>query len=68
MEMKEVAALMMSPPTNEKENVLAGNAHANSGNYPLGTSGCFNVGIRGGCGVDCYVYKAGECEEPEEIE
>ena len=42
-----------------------GNVLAASGNYPVGTSGCFNVGISGGCGPDCFVYLNGECDEPE---
>lgn len=35
--------------------------------YPVGTDGCFNVGISGGCGEDCFVYKAGDCLEAKEI-
>ena len=52
-------------PTNEKEALAHGNALAQSGNYPVGTSECFNVGISGGCGPDCFVYLKGECDEPE---
>jgi hypothetical protein len=54
-------------PKNEKEATAHGNALAASGNYPLGTDECFNVGISGGCGPDCFVYQKGECTEPEEI-
>ncbi len=54
-------------PTNEEESLQHGNALAASGNYPVGTSGCFNVGISGGCGPDCFVYKKGECPEPQEM-
>lgn len=56
------------PPKNELEAIQHGNALANTGNYPLGTDGCFNVGISGGCGPDCYVYRAGDCKEPDGIE
>lgn len=50
-------------PTNEAEAVAHGNAMAASGNYPVGTSECFNVGISGGCGRECFVFKKGECHE-----
>jgi len=53
------------PPQNDEEALHHGNALANTGNYPVGTSACFNVGISGGCGKDCFVYLRGECEEPE---
>lgn len=54
-------------PKNEEEATAHGNALAASGNYPVGTSGCFNVGISGGCGPDCYVYLEGACDEPDEM-
>lgn len=54
-------------PKDETEAIQHGNALANTGNYPVGTSGCFNVGISGGCGIDCYVYLDGHCEEPQEF-
>lgn len=54
-------------PKNEEESLAHGNALAKSGNYPVGTSGCFNVGISGGCGPDCFVYLNGECDEPQEM-
>jgi hypothetical protein len=54
-------------PTNEEEALQHGNALAASCNYPVGTSGCFNVGISGGCGIDCFVYQGGECEVPGEM-
>ena len=53
------------PPKNEKEALQHGNAMANTGNYPVGTSECFNVGISGGCGPECFVYLKGECDEPD---
>ena len=59
--------LFEAPPQNEEEALQHGNALANTGNYPVGTSECFNVGISGGCGIDCFVYQKGECSEPEEI-
>lgn len=54
-------------PTSHEECVAHGNALANSGNYPVGTSDCFNVGISGGCGPDCFVYLEGRCEVPQEM-
>ncbi len=54
-------------PENDEEALAHGNALAKSGNYPVGTSGCFNVGISGGCGVDCFVYLNGDCEGPQEM-
>lgn len=33
------------------------------GNYPAGMSGCYVVGINGGCGLDCPVYLKGDCQE-----
>ncbi len=54
-------------PTNEEEALQHGNALAASGNYPVGTSGCFNVGISGGCGPECFVYLNGKCSEPQEM-
>ena len=54
-------------PVNEKEALEYGNALAASGNYPVGTGECFNVGISGGCGLDCFVYLKGECDEPQEM-
>jgi hypothetical protein len=53
-------------PMNEDEALAHGNALAASGNYPVGTSECFNVGISGGCGLNCFVYLKGECENPPE--
>ena len=53
------------PPKNELEALQHGNALANTGNYPVGTSECFNVGISGGCGPGCFVYLKGECDEPD---
>lgn len=52
-------------PKNHEEVIQHGNALAASGNYPVGTDGCFNVGISGGCGPECFVYLEGRCEEPE---
>lgn len=52
------------PPCNELEALQHGNALANTGNYPVGTSECFNVGIAGGCGPDCFVFLKGQCENP----
>lgn len=54
-------------PKNEEEALQHGNALAASGNYPVGTSECFNVGISGGCGPECFVYLKGACGEPQEM-
>jgi len=54
-------------PQNEEEVLQHGNALAASGNYPVGTSACFNIGISGGCGPECFVYQGGECEVPGEM-
>lgn len=54
-------------PRNELESLQRGNALANTGNYPVGTSECFNVGIAGGCGPKCFVYLKGKCGEPQEM-
>lgn len=54
-------------PTNEDEVIQHGNALAASGNYPVGTSACFNIGIAGGCGQDCFVFKDGDCDVEQEI-
>ena len=52
---------LFSSPTNEEESHQYGNALAASGNYPVGLSGCFTVGISGGCGAECYVFRDGKC-------
>jgi hypothetical protein len=54
-------------PKNEEEALQHGNALATSGNYPVGTSKCFNVGISGGCNPECFVYLKGKCKEPQEM-
>jgi hypothetical protein len=54
-------------PKNEEEALQHGNALAASGNYPVGTSECFNVGISGGCNPECFVYLKGKCKEPQEM-
>ncbi|RLI36279.1 hypothetical protein DRO66_05920 [Candidatus Bathyarchaeota archaeon] len=33
------------------------------GGYPVGMSGCYVVGLNGGCGLECPVFLEGECEE-----
>lgn len=33
----------------------------------VGESRCFDIGIRGGCGVNCPAFLDGECDEPQEI-
>jgi hypothetical protein len=62
---ERIKLIFEEPPKNELEALQHGNALANTGNYPVGTSECFNVGISGGCGPDCFVYLKGECDEPE---
>ena len=55
-------------PKNEKESMEYANALSDSGYYPKGLGGCFTVGMAGGCGKDCWVYKKGKCENAGEIE
>jgi len=64
-----LGAVLNSVPTNEEEALAHGNALAAGpdSNYPVGTSECFNVGMSGGCGPDCFVYQKGECGEPQEM-
>ena len=62
-----IKLLHEAPPQNEEEALQHGNALANTGNYPFGTGECFNVGISGGCGPQCFVYLKGECDEPQEM-
>ena len=62
-----VAHIFNPTPQNEEEVLQHGNALAASGNYPVGTSACFNIGISGGCGIECFVYQKGECGEPDEM-
>lgn len=59
-------AIFIRTPTNQKESNKYANILA-TGNYPNGLDGCFTVGISGGCGTNCFVYKDGECKEPEEF-
>lgn len=33
----------------------------------VGTSECHQIGISGGCGLECSVYLEGRCEEHEEM-
>ncbi len=54
-------------PRNHEEAMQHGNALAASGNYPVGTDDCFNVGMSGGCGPECFVYLEGRCSEPQEM-
>lgn len=35
------------------------------GGYPRGLSGCFIVGINGGCGITCPVFLDFECENAD---
>ena len=55
-------AIFNVTPTDDEEVLQHGNALACSGNYPVGTNACFNVGISGGCGPDCFEYQRGGCE------
>lgn len=36
-------------------------------NYPFTMSECFNVGMSGGCGPECYICLEGRCAEPQEM-
>lgn len=63
----EKKLFLNSPPKNKEEASQHGNALASTGYYPFGTSDCFNVGISGGCGVDCFVFVDGQCGDPQEF-
>ena len=63
----KIKLLFEKPPRNHEEALQHGNALANTENYPVGTSDCFNVGISGGCGPECFAYLEGKCEEPQEM-
>ena len=63
----EYKVIFSDGPKNKEESIQYGNALASTGNYPVGTSGCFTVGISGGCGPDCWVYLDGDCGEPQEM-
>ena len=58
-------------PDNDEEVLQHGNSMAASGNYPVGTDACFNVGISGGCGINCFVVNGQSskysCPEPDEF-
>ena len=56
-------------PKNHEEAVQHGNAlaYGKNSNYPVGTSDCFNVGISGGCGINCFIVGENRCEIPEEL-
>jgi hypothetical protein len=34
---------------------------------PKGRSDCFDVGMWGGCGIECPVFLRGDCGEPQEL-
>jgi len=66
----QVAGSLASKPIKTMEDVNnMGNAMAQiDGHYPTGMSGCYVVGLNGGCGLDCPVYLEGDCGEPQEFE
>lgn len=37
------------------------------GRYPLGMTDCEVIGINGDCGMDCPVFRAGNCGEPGDL-
>lgn len=37
------------------------------GHYPVGMSDCYVVGLNGDCGIDCPVFRRGDCGEPQEM-
>ena len=63
----EAALVYTESPKSKEESSKYGNLLYKSGSYPAGTSDCFNVGISGGCGIECFVFVSGGCEEPQEI-
>ena len=62
-------AIFNDVPASDEESLQHGNAlaHGVNSNYPVGTSPCFNVGISGGCGPECFEYQRGGCEVAEEM-
>ena len=66
----QVAGSFITRPIKTMEDVNnMGNAMAQiDGHYPVGMSGCYVVGLNGGCGLDCPVYLEGDCGEPQEFE
>jgi hypothetical protein len=58
--------IMSDSPKNKTEALQHRNALANTGNYPVGTSECFNVGLSGGCGLECYIFREGRCKSVSE--
>lgn len=34
---------------------------------PIVSDGCFNVGMNGGCGVECPVFVKGDCENSDKF-
>lgn len=67
MKSAEAALIYTKPPKTKEESLKYGSLLYKSGHYPAGTSDCFNVGISGGCGVECFVFASGGCEVPEEV-
>ena len=60
--------IILTAPVTTKEGAdRLSNIMYASGDYGH-ESGCFVVGISGGCGPDCYVYQEGDCPEPDGIE
>ncbi len=66
----QIDGYLGSKPIKTMEDVNnMGNAMAQiDGHYPVGMSGCYVVGLNGGCGLDCPVYLEGDCGEPQEFE
>lgn len=65
----QVAGSFTTKPIKTMEDVNnMGNAMAQiDGHYPVGMSGCYVVGLNGGCGLDCPVYLDAECGNPGEM-
>lgn len=38
-----------------------------NGYYPKGLTDCFCVGINGDCGLNCPIFKNGDCEIEKEV-
>lgn len=47
--------------------VLASTLNDLDDRLPKSRSRCFDIGIWGGCGLECGAFLDGECEEPQEI-
>lgn len=58
-------AMIVHDVSSSEAILKAGNHMAEYGNYPVGMKPCFVVGLNGGCGIECPVFKEGSCESTD---